>query len=209
MTIIRKRNHIYETHYTLQCLLHCLKTSNATAAGALAGSVVSLIFMGWITIGTLTAIIEKKIKPVTLPLRVDGCPAGVNVTQTPQIVAKDDSVFPLYKISFAYYTMLGMLIMLVVGTIVSLLTEAPNKEQTNLIYFAPFVRKILNKQRANQTSKEVQRLVQEMIGNRNMTNVSDNVGTGCGRARQKAAPSIFGIHVAPTGDGNVIKMTTR
>ncbi|KAJ4449635.1 hypothetical protein ANN_01039 [Periplaneta americana] len=28
----RKRNHIYETHYTLQCLLHCLKTSNATAA---------------------------------------------------------------------------------------------------------------------------------------------------------------------------------
>ncbi|KAJ4431969.1 hypothetical protein ANN_20578 [Periplaneta americana] len=27
-----KRNHIYETHYTLQCLLHCLKTSNATAA---------------------------------------------------------------------------------------------------------------------------------------------------------------------------------
>ncbi|XP_069698875.1 sodium-coupled monocarboxylate transporter 1-like [Periplaneta americana] len=128
--------------------------------GALAGSVVSLIFMGWITIGTLTAIIEKKIKPVTLPLRVDGCPAGVNVTQTPQIVAKDDSVFPLYKISFAYYTMLGMLIMLVVGTTVSLLTEAPNKEQTNLIYFAPFVRKILNKQRANQTSKEVQRLVQ-------------------------------------------------
>ncbi|KAJ4439495.1 hypothetical protein ANN_07619 [Periplaneta americana] len=28
----RKRNRIYETHYTLQCLLHCLKTSNATAA---------------------------------------------------------------------------------------------------------------------------------------------------------------------------------
>ncbi|KAJ4433766.1 hypothetical protein ANN_16078 [Periplaneta americana] len=26
-----KRNHIYETHYTLQCLLHCLKTSNVTA----------------------------------------------------------------------------------------------------------------------------------------------------------------------------------
>ncbi|KAJ4447019.1 hypothetical protein ANN_09007 [Periplaneta americana] len=28
----RKRNHISETHYTLQCLLHCLKTSNGTAA---------------------------------------------------------------------------------------------------------------------------------------------------------------------------------
>ncbi|KAJ4428091.1 hypothetical protein ANN_24105 [Periplaneta americana] len=28
----RKRNHISETHYTMQCLLHCLKTSNATAA---------------------------------------------------------------------------------------------------------------------------------------------------------------------------------
>ncbi|KAJ4426488.1 hypothetical protein ANN_27302 [Periplaneta americana] len=30
--IQRKRNLISETHYTLQCLLHCLKTSNATAA---------------------------------------------------------------------------------------------------------------------------------------------------------------------------------
>ncbi|KAJ4450627.1 hypothetical protein ANN_02055 [Periplaneta americana] len=30
-TSTRKRNHIYETHYTLQCLLHYLKTSNATA----------------------------------------------------------------------------------------------------------------------------------------------------------------------------------
>ncbi|KAJ4439307.1 hypothetical protein ANN_07429 [Periplaneta americana] len=29
---VRKRNHIYETHYTLQCLFHWLKTSNATAA---------------------------------------------------------------------------------------------------------------------------------------------------------------------------------
>ncbi|XP_069669237.1 cuticle protein 19-like isoform X4 [Periplaneta americana] len=27
-----KRNHVSEIHYTLQCLLQCLKTSNATAA---------------------------------------------------------------------------------------------------------------------------------------------------------------------------------
>ncbi|KAJ4433281.1 hypothetical protein ANN_15540 [Periplaneta americana] len=128
--------------------------------GALAGSTVSLLFMSWIAIGTMKAVSNKKIKPVTLPLRLDGCQAIVNATQTPHTDPTDDDVFVLYKISFFYYTMMGTFIMLIVGTIVSLLTEAPNNEQTNLILFTPFVRKIVNKRRAAQRSKEDQKLVE-------------------------------------------------
>ncbi|KAJ4433284.1 hypothetical protein ANN_15543 [Periplaneta americana] len=128
--------------------------------GALAGSIVSLIFMSWIAIGTLKATSEKKIKPVMLPLRVDGCPASVNVTQTSQTDTTEDDVFVLYKLSFSYYTLLGTIIMMLVGTIVSCLTEEPNKEQTDLVLFAPFVRKILNKRRVSHSnSKEGKKLV--------------------------------------------------
>ncbi|XP_069698838.1 sodium-coupled monocarboxylate transporter 1-like [Periplaneta americana] len=125
--------------------------------GALAGSAVSLIFMGWMSIGTLNAVSQKKIKPVTLPLRVDGCPVNVNMTNTAHTDNKDDDVFVLYKITFYYYTMLGTLIMVLIGSIVSLFTEAPNNEKTNLVLFAPIVRKM---RQAGHRSKEAQRLVQ-------------------------------------------------
>ncbi|KAJ4426563.1 hypothetical protein ANN_26361 [Periplaneta americana] len=54
--LCRKRDHISETHYTLQCLLHCLKTSNATAAGTEFGVVKG-------SIGIYTAICLQPFIP--------------------------------------------------------------------------------------------------------------------------------------------------
>lgn len=43
------------------------------STGALLGSIISLIFLGWITIGTQIAINEKRIIFPTKPLLIDGC----------------------------------------------------------------------------------------------------------------------------------------
>jgi hypothetical protein len=40
-----------------------------------------------------------------------------------------------------YYTMVGIIIMFVVGTVVSLLTEPPDRRNTDPSLFAPFIRK--------------------------------------------------------------------
>jgi hypothetical protein len=40
-----------------------------------------------------------------------------------------------------YYTMMGMIIVFVVGVIVSLLTEPPDRESLDPVLFTPFLRK--------------------------------------------------------------------
>lgn len=56
-----------------------------------------------------------------------------------------EEAFVLFRISFMYYTMLGSFILIVVGMIVSLLTEPTNPEDLNPNLFAPFLRKYVTK----------------------------------------------------------------
>jgi Na+/proline symporter len=49
--------------------------------------------------------------------------------------------FVLFRITFMYYTILGFIIVIVVGIIVSLFTEPQNLEDMNPTLFSPVVRK--------------------------------------------------------------------
>ncbi|PSN54821.1 hypothetical protein C0J52_02922 [Blattella germanica] len=114
------------------------------AKGALAGSISSMLIMGWIVFGTQKAMADGTIKQPLLSSNVEGCPFNVTIPETKTDVPQEE-VFILYRIAFLYYTLLGMIIVFVVGTIVSLLTAPPEEEKNNPALFTPIVRRYLER----------------------------------------------------------------
>ncbi|XP_069698839.1 sodium-coupled monocarboxylate transporter 2-like [Periplaneta americana] len=123
--------------------------------GALAGSIASMLVMSWVVFGTQRAIAVGDLKHPALPTRIDGCPSNVTIDTHDKSVHSSGQVFILYRISFVYYTAMGTLIMLIVGTIVSLLTEAPDIDKLNPTLFTPFMRKYIEKKRRKKATGPV------------------------------------------------------
>jgi hypothetical protein len=75
--------------------------------------------------------------------------------------AETGDVFILYRVSFMYYTFIGMAVVFIVGMIVSLLTEPPNLQEMNPALFTPLVRayveRKIRKCNAEET-EEIERL---------------------------------------------------
>ncbi|KAJ9575568.1 hypothetical protein L9F63_007576 [Diploptera punctata] len=127
------------------------------AKGALAGSIVSMLIMVCIVFGNQKASADRRIKQPTLPTSVVGC--GFNVTQPDKgLIIKDeneeDEVFVLFRISFMLYTLMGLIIMFIVATAVSLFTEPPNLNEMNISLFAPFMRNYVRKRKGKDCSQE-------------------------------------------------------
>ncbi|KAJ4433275.1 hypothetical protein ANN_15534 [Periplaneta americana] len=118
--------------------------------GALIGSIVSMLFMGWVVFGTQIARANGQLKLNKLNTSIAGCPvndasdfnftSSFSTTELPLTSQQPEEAFILYRISYVYYTLLGMIVMLIVGTIVSHFTNAPDLEKTNPLLFAPMVR---------------------------------------------------------------------
>ncbi|KAJ4433288.1 hypothetical protein ANN_15547 [Periplaneta americana] len=122
------------------------------AKGALAGGICSMLTIGWIVFGTQTARLDGRIKDPELPTSVEGC--GLNATvETPELVDTEDDVFILYKLSFMYYTMTGCFITMIVGAIVSQLTEPPTIQNSNPKLFSPFIRKYVNRRKKEEAAE--------------------------------------------------------
>ncbi|KDR17314.1 hypothetical protein L798_08513, partial [Zootermopsis nevadensis] len=115
----------------------------ANSKGALTGAIVSMLILAWIAVGAQKALATGTMTHKKLPTSVEGCSAANNTTliTTNPVESPLEEAFVLFRISFMYYTMLGSFILIVVGMIVSLLTEPTNPEDLNPNLFAPFLRK--------------------------------------------------------------------
>ncbi|KAK9722163.1 Sodium:solute symporter family [Popillia japonica] len=108
------------------------------AKGALFGGLTSILFVTWIISG---AQYYKSVGLIThepLPIGTGGCQ---NVTFLNSSVISysrktEEAAFVIYRISFYYYTLLGLLVFLLVAFIVSKLTPNCNKRLTKK-YFSP------------------------------------------------------------------------
>lgn len=67
----------------------------------------------------------------------------------------EEEVFVLYRVSFLYYTMMGTIIVFVVGIIVSLLTESPDREKMDPVLFTPPLRKYITKKNREPAEQEL------------------------------------------------------
>ncbi|KAK9722165.1 Sodium:solute symporter family [Popillia japonica] len=115
------------------------------AKGALFGGLTSILFVTWIISG---AQYYKSVGLITyepLPIGTGGCQ---NVTFLNSSVISysrktEEAAFVIYRISFYYYTLLGLLVFLLVAFIVSKLTPNCNKRLTKK-YFSPVIRRFFN-----------------------------------------------------------------
>lgn len=104
--------------------------------GVIAGSITSLVAIGAVLIG---AQLNPKHPP--MPFRTDGCDADLlrNVTLvTPVSDTVRDNVPHIFKLSFMYYALAGVIIYFVVAYVVSIMTGGGDVSDQRLL--APFMR---------------------------------------------------------------------
>ncbi|XP_046643614.1 sodium-coupled monocarboxylate transporter 1-like [Daphnia pulicaria] len=104
----------------------------ANSIGAGFGLLASFATMMWLGIGSQIAKSRGLSHNQLKLLRTDSCPL-LNSTASAAIsngsMNEADSVFVLWKISYLWYTMIGMLIVLILGTIVSFLSGPQNPQK--------------------------------------------------------------------------------
>ncbi|EFN79439.1 Sodium-coupled monocarboxylate transporter 1 [Harpegnathos saltator] len=130
----------------------------ATTKGAVSGGLVSMIMMMWIIVGAQWHMVNHHFSYPSLPTTTEGClhaPASLfnqtmttiittsTTTQNPVQIEPADEPFFIYRISFMYYTLLGALIVMVIGTIVSFICGAPDLGDIDRDHFPPFVTRFM------------------------------------------------------------------
>jgi len=114
----------------------------ATTKGAVVGGLISIVTMIWIIIGTQWHKMNHRVYHESLPSTTDGClnlsslfNHTIATTQNLTQVEPVDGPFFIYRISFMYYTLLGVLIVIVVGTIVSFICGASDLSEVDRDHF--------------------------------------------------------------------------
>nr|CAD7397406.1 unnamed protein product [Timema poppensis] len=119
----------------------------ANSKGCLVGSIASLLVMGWIVSGAQHYKTSGVERYPYLPLSTEGCEKRFNFTPpvlpepTPLPEGMGDDAFIVYKISFHYYCMIGTIIAITVGMVVSYFTGFQNPKEVDSRLLVPFMQK--------------------------------------------------------------------
>ncbi|XP_043505174.1 sodium-coupled monocarboxylate transporter 1-like [Polistes fuscatus] len=132
----------------------------ATTKGAVVGSSFSMALMVWIVAGAQWNMALKKLIYKPLPTSTAECflkddTLNNHTTTMPTNVTTIDvenEPFILYTISFMYYTLIGCLVVMVIGTIVSFLCGAPDLNEVNKDHFPPIIRRFLPRKKYTEVS---------------------------------------------------------
>ncbi|XP_018576921.1 sodium-coupled monocarboxylate transporter 1 [Anoplophora glabripennis] len=101
----------------------------ANSKGAFYGGLSSMFCMGTVITVANYYKSQKLLKYPTKPVSIDGCDFSVNSTitsafnSTVSSAGTGSDIFPIFRISFYWYTMFGAIIGITVGMIISYLTE--------------------------------------------------------------------------------------
>ncbi|XP_001600571.1 sodium-coupled monocarboxylate transporter 1 [Nasonia vitripennis] len=120
----------------------------ANSRGAIAGALVSLNLVAWISFGTQAALASGKIRFPVKPVSLDGCPDGLklgaaNLTLVLDSAAAEETPFFLYRMSYLWYTWVGFLTAIIVGLLVSWITGPNNYKPADYKLYTPLIRGLL------------------------------------------------------------------
>lgn len=112
----------------------------ANTTGALSGGLVSLITMIWLMAGNILANSKGLIRHATKPMSTEMCANATDIipTQVPADTMMMD-FFPFYKVTVFYYSIIGCIIVLLIGIPVSLLTGGNKHKQLDLNLISPII----------------------------------------------------------------------
>ncbi|CAG5103421.1 Similar to CG32669: Putative sodium-dependent multivitamin transporter (Drosophila melanogaster) [Cotesia congregata] len=98
----------------------------ANAKGALTGAITAFLLVLWIGLGAQIATFNGLINVENKEVSVDYCPC-INETLYDQNISDDyyenNEVWSLYKISYLWYSMIGCCVTVLIGSLVSFMTE--------------------------------------------------------------------------------------
>ncbi|CAG7827437.1 unnamed protein product [Allacma fusca] len=109
----------------------------STNKGALTGGIISISCMFWLGIGTNLAMLRGALVTPRLPISIDLC--GGNVTLFQSRTGERGGLVEFYRISYIWYSMIGCIIVVVVGLITSFLTGKQQSRQLNAKMISPAV----------------------------------------------------------------------
>ncbi|XP_058452646.1 sodium-coupled monocarboxylate transporter 1 isoform X2 [Malaya genurostris] len=117
----------------------------SNSKGALFGGISGAILSGWVSLGAQLATASGSIVPHKLPVSIDGCPDDLvsNSTIVNPIYPDESNVFPLFRLSYHWITPIGVATVLIVGTIVSFLTEPRNLRDIDPELISPVIHRFL------------------------------------------------------------------
>lgn len=116
----------------------------ATTKGAIVGGLISMFTMVWIIVGAQVNVAKKRLVYAPLPTSTDGCANQTMTHAVPPVVPNDDDPpFIFFTISFMYYTLIGSVIVMVIGTAVSFLFGANDLKEVDRNHFPPFIQRFL------------------------------------------------------------------
>ncbi|XP_046396482.1 sodium-coupled monocarboxylate transporter 1 isoform X2 [Ischnura elegans] len=147
----------------------------ANTKGALAGGMAAIVLMSWCCIGQQISVASGRIPLHTLPILMDACPvmAPLNssafdsvhqevLSATQSDEEPDSEVFMLYRLSYLYLSSLGLISVMVVGSLVSLCTGMTDVSKLNANLFAPPVRRwLLRRRKAMQEAEPEKEKIDE------------------------------------------------
>lgn len=93
----------------------------ANTVGTAVGGIASVLLTGWISFGSQFAAASGQLGSQRLPVSVEGCLANASVAENAWVA--EEEVFPLYRLSYHWISPIGVLTVVVVGSLVSLVTK--------------------------------------------------------------------------------------
>ncbi|XP_047112838.1 sodium-coupled monocarboxylate transporter 2-like [Schistocerca piceifrons] len=116
----------------------------ANGKGALVGGITSMLLVGWISVGSQTAIAGGTLYFETKPTSIAGCPEMPTVA--PASLPRSEA-FVLYQLSYMWYTLVGCATALFVGIITSFITGATRVADVDRAFLSPAVHWLLPSQK--------------------------------------------------------------
>ncbi|KAG8260734.1 hypothetical protein J6590_090213 [Homalodisca vitripennis] len=132
------------------------------AKGAVTGAITSFVLSTWITLNAQYYIMTGHLQFPGKATSIDNCPTIIqenfnsstsllfNYTGVSSPVVADSSVALIYQLSYNYYIVLGSITGIVVGIVVSLLTEPVDLASLSPDLFTPCVHRFLPKKRQDE-----------------------------------------------------------
>ncbi|VEN34324.1 unnamed protein product [Callosobruchus maculatus] len=125
------------------------------AKGALAGSIVSLVSLSWLCYKAQSMISAATLTFKQKPLSTEECSylfsSKIRNFTVTQHINEDASI---YRISYLWYTLIGVILSISVGLIVSFLTTPQDSNKVDPKLLAPFIRKYIQSRKYSQKSKD-------------------------------------------------------
>lgn len=113
--------------------------------GAICGAIAGALISGWIAIGTQVAFASGMVHPHKLATSIAECgTTSLNATPIEQPIYPDESnVFPIYRLSFDWINPIGILTVLVVGSIASYISGPRDLRNIDPVLISPILHRFL------------------------------------------------------------------